>query len=209
MRITNVEKKELSDIFLNFKLNILDFESTGEYEVFKIKFKYDYFSFAIVKQKTNVYLMEYFAVDNKSAISSEVNWGGLLQHFTLWTKRLFAELNSSTGWESFENASFLNAEFEELNCNFTDAEKSQTKQSIKNLKVKIKLLNLAPQKLEIIENKLDSLSNKIDELNKFDWKSMFIGTIASLIMTFVIPQEASGMFWEYIKSSFHNLKINA
>jgi hypothetical protein len=55
---------------------------------------------------------------------------------------------------------------------------------------------------------LDALSAKIDELNKFDWKSMFIGTIASLIMTLVVPPEVSGMLWEYIKMSFNNLKIN-
>jgi hypothetical protein len=36
---------------------------------------------------------------------------------------------------------------------------------------------------------------------------MFIGTIASLIMTFIVPPESSGMLWEYIKSSFNNLKI--
>lgn len=207
MRITNVEKKQLSDIFHKFKLNIFDFEATGEYEVFKIKFKYDYFSFAIAKQKPNVYQIEYFSVDNKNAISTAVNWNDLLQIFLQWSKKIFAELNSPTGWESFENTNFFNVEYEELNSKFTDAEKIQTKQSIKELKVKIKLLNLTPEKLEIINVKLDSLNSKVDELNKFDWKSMFLGTIASLIMTFIVPQEASGMLWEYIKSSFNNLKI--
>lgn len=209
MRITNVEKKKLSDVFHKFKINILDFEATGEYEVFKIKFKYDYFSFSIVKQKPNVYLIEYFSVDDKNAISTSTSWNGLLQHFLMWTEKLVAEFNSPTGWESFQNTNFLNAEYEELNSKFTDIQKIQTKQNIEDLKVKIKLLNLSPEKLEIIENKLDSLSAKVDELNKFDWKSLFIGTIASLIMTFVVPQEASGMFWEYVKSSFHNLKISA
>lgn len=208
MRITNVEKKQLSDIFHKLKLNIFDFDATGEYEVFKIKFKYDYFSFAIIKQKPGVYQIEYFSVDNKNAITAINNWNDLLQNFLSWTKKLVAEFNSPTGWESFENANFLNAEYEELNSKFTATEKNQTKQSIKDLKVKIKLLNLTPEKLEVIEGKLDSLSIKVDELNKFDWKSMFIGTIASLIMTFVVPQEASGMLWEYIKSSFNNLKIS-
>lgn len=209
MRITNVEKKQLSDIFHKFKLNIFDFEATGEYEVFKIKFKYDYFSFAIVKHKPNIYIIEYFSVDNKNAISTSSNWNDVLQHFLEWTKKLFSEFNSPTGWESFENTNFLNTEYEELNSEFTDSEKTQTKQCLQDLKVKIELLNLTPEKLEIINSKLDSLSLKVDELNKFDWKSMFIGTIASLIMTFVVPQEASGMLWEYIKSSFNNLKISA
>jgi hypothetical protein len=207
VRITNIEKKQLSDIFRKLKLNIFDFETTGEYEIFKIKFKYDYFSFAIVKQKTAVYQIEYFLVDNKNAISASISWDGLLKHFLEWAEKLVLEFNSPTGWESFENASFLNAEYEKLNSKFTNVEKIQTKQNIKDLKVKIKLLNLEPEKLVIIESKLDSLSLKVNELNKFDWKSMFIGTIASLIMTFIVPPESSGMLWEYIKSSFNNLKI--
>lgn len=207
MRITNVEKKQLSDIFHKLKLNIFDFDATGEYEIFKIKFKYDYFSFSIIKQKANIYQIEYFSVDNKNAVSTAVNWNDLLQHFYQWSKKLFAEFNSPTGWESFENTNLFNAEYEELNNEFTDAEKIKTKQSLKELKVKIKLLNLPPEKLDIINSKLDSLTLKVDELNKFDWKSMFLGTIASLIMTFIVPQEASGMLWEYIKSSFNNLKI--
>ena len=151
--------------------------------------------------------MTIYAIDRKNAYTETVTWATTLTKFSHWAGQVFTELNSTTGWETFENTNFLNTEFEDLNAEFTEIEKEQTKESIKELKVKIKLLNLAPEKLLVIENKLDSLSMKVDDLNKFDWKSLFIGTIASLIMTFVIPQEASGIFWEYIKSSFNNLKI--
>ncbi|MDQ6531153.1 hypothetical protein [Flavobacterium sp. LHD-85] len=206
MRITNVEKKELSDIFKGLKLNIFDFEATGEYEQFKIKFKYDYFSFNIVKQKPSVYLIEYFSVDNKNPVSGSMSWNDLIKNFQSWSQKLVSELNSSTGWESFENTNFFDIEFEELNGEFTVTEKLETKQNIIQLKAKIKLLNLAPDKLEIIEHKLDILSSKVDELNKFDWKSLFVGTIASLIMALVIPPEAAGIIWNYVKNSFSNLK---
>lgn len=206
MRITNVEKKELSDIFKDLKLNIFDFEATGEYEQFKIKFKYDYFSFNIVKQKPSVYLIEYYSVDNKNPVSGPMSWNDLIKNFQFWSQKLVSELNSSTGWESFENTNFLDTEFEELNAEFTVTEKLETKQNIIQLKAKIKLLNLAPDKLEIIEHKLDILSAKVDELNKFDWKSLFVGTIASLIMALVIPPEAAGIIWNYIRNSFSNLK---
>jgi hypothetical protein len=209
MRITNVEKKQLSDIFRRLKLNTFDFGTTGEYEIFKIKFKYDYFSFDIIKEELNVYRIEYFSTGNKNAVSNAVTWNDLLKYFSQWSQELCGELNSPTGWESFENTSFFNAEYEELNNDFTDTEKIQTKQGIKDLKVKIKLLNFTAEKLDVINSKLDSLSSKVDELNKFDWKSMFIGTIANLIMTFIVPPEVSGMLWEYVKSSFNHLKISA
>ncbi|NYA72369.1 hypothetical protein HZF10_15675 [Flavobacterium sp. MAH-1] len=208
MRITNSQKLELSKVFKKNNLNLLDFEATGEYQEFKIKFKHDYFSFAIEKTRDDAYSLTIFGITRKNAQTTSSTWGTTVSKFDNWCKQVFSELNSTTGWESFENTNFLNTEFEDLNAQFSDIEKLQTKENIKDLKARIQLLNLAPEKLSIIENKLDLLSQKVDELNKFDWKSLFIGTIASLIMTFVIPQEASGIFWEYIKSSFNNLKIN-
>lgn len=208
MRITNIQKQELSIIFKGNNLNIADFAVTGEFQEFKVKFKYNYFSFSIEKTKVDAYTLTILYIDRKNAHTTSATWATTLTLFENWIKQVSTELNSATGWETFENTNFLNTEYEDLNNEFTELEKIQTKQNIKELKVKIKLLNLAPEKLQLIENKLDSLSHKVDELNKFDWKSLFIGTIASLIMTLVIPQEASGMFWEYIKSSFNNMRIN-
>mgnify|MGYP006184491717 FL=1 len=208
MRITNIQKKELSEIFKKNNLNTIDFETSGEYQEFNIKFKHDYFSFLISKVKDDVYSITIFAIDRKNAYNFSDTWANTLKRFDGWAQKVSTELNSSTGWETFENTNFLNTDYEDLVSEFTQAEKSQTRRSIHELKVKIKLLDLPENSLKIIENKLDSLSLKVDELNKFDWKSLFIGTIASLIMSFVIPQEASGLFWEYIKSSFNNLKIS-
>ena len=208
MRITNIQKKELSEIFKKNNLNTIDFETSGEYQEFNIKFKHDYFSFLISKVKDDVYSITIFAIDRKNAYNFSDTWANTLKRFDGWAQKVSTELNSSTGWETFENTNFLNTDYEDLVSEFTQAEKSQTRQSIHELKVKIKLLDLPENSLKIIENKLDSLSLKVDELNKFDWKSLFIGTIASLIMSFIIPQEASGLFWEYIKSSFNNLKIS-
>jgi hypothetical protein len=208
MRITNIQKKELSIIAKRSGLNLFDFETIGEYHEFKIKFKHDYFSFNIVKVKDDIYSLSILAIDRKNPYNYSDNWGNTLTKFENWSKRISDELNSPTGWETFENVNFMNAEFEDLNLEFTESEKIQTKQNIDVLKSKIKLLQLPDEKLNIIEHKLDLLSLKVDELNKFDWKSLFIGTIASLIMSLIIPPDTSGIIWEYIKSSFSNLKIN-
>ena len=208
MRITNIQKKELSEIFKKNNLNTIDFETSGEYQEFNIKFKHDYFSFLISKVKDDVYSITIFAIDRKNAYNFSDTWANTLKRFDGWAQKVSTELNSSTGCETFENTNFLNTDYEDLNSEFTQTEKIQTRHNIQELKSKIELLNLPEDRLKIIESKLDTLSVKVDELNKFDWKSLFIGTIASLIMSFVIPQEASGLFWEYIKSSFNNLKIS-
>jgi len=207
MRITNIQKKELSEKFRNHGLNIFDFDTSGEYKEFKVKFKHDYFSFTIDRQKEDVYYLTIFPVDNTAGYSMGATWEQTKAKFTVWTKQISDELNTATGWESFQTSNYLNAEFEDLQKDFTTTEKTQARQSILELKGRVKALDLSETSLQIIESKLDNLSKKVDELNKFDWKSLFLGTIASLIMTLSIPPDASGLLWEYIKSAFSGLKL--
>lgn len=207
MRITNGQKKELSNIFKKYSLNLLDFEVTGQYKEFKIKFKHDYFYFAINKIKEDEYTVGICSIRNVSPNTFNTTWENLTKHFEGWIANLAKELKTETGWESFESSNFLNATFNDLNDTFSNEEKEQIKQSLLEFQSKIITLNLAAENLKTINLKIDSLLLKIDELNKFDWKSLFIGTIANLIMTMVIPPDLTGIVWEHIKSSFNGLKI--
>lgn len=209
MRITNIQKKELADIFKKHNLNLFDFEVSGGFEEFKIKFKGDYFSFTIIKMKTDEYAMIVLSVSNTQPLSYAGNWETVKSKFSGWSKKLDDELNTETGWESFETFNFLNNEYRDLENNFSNSEKLQIKRNIDDLKNKITQLNLPLENLKIIENKLDNLYIAVEELSKFDWKSQFIGTIASLIMSLIIPPELSGIIWTYIKSSFSGLTIES
>lgn len=209
MRITNIQKKELSEIFKKHNLNLFDFEISGGFEKFKIKFKGDYFSFTIVKAKTDEYTMVVLSVSNTQPLSYAGNWETVKSKFSGWSKKIDDELNTETGWESFETFNFLNDEYEDLENNFSNSEKLQIKINIENLKNKVAQLNLPIENLKIIENKLDNLFTAVDELSKFDWKSQFIGMIVSLILASIIPPEFSGIIWNYIKSSFNGLSIKS
>jgi len=209
MRITNTQKHELSEIFRESGLNLLDFETSGQVKEFKIKYKFDYFSFYIDIHDKNkdVYHVTIFKVSNTKANPVAATWEQVKGKFKVWTKELFTELNTPTGWESFESENFLNADFAELNSDFSESEKASIAQSIFELKDKINSLELPATSLVIINEKLVELNSKVDKFNKFDWKALFIGTIANLIMTLSIPPEASGLIWEYIKTAFGRLKI--
>ncbi|MBS1573011.1 MAG: hypothetical protein JST62_11490 [Bacteroidetes bacterium] len=209
MRITNTQKQELAEIFRESGLNLLDFETSGQHKEFKVQYKHEYFSFYInIHDKDkNVYHVTVFTVSNTKASPVAATWEQVKGKFKVWTKEVFTELNTPTGWETFESENFLNNDFQELNSEFTELEKAKVGQSISELKEKIKLLELPEPTLDILNKKLDELHIKVDKLNKFDWKSLFIGTIASLIMTLAIPPQASGLIWEYIKSAFSGLKL--
>ena len=207
MRITNQQKKELSDIFIQNNLNLLDFKVNGTYQEFNLKFKFDYFSFSVIRKELDEYLITVCSVDNTRKGSSVVKWDAVLIRFRQWTKQIEIELNTPTGWETFENENYLNADYGDLNNFFTESEKVSTRESLKYIKSKIQTLELSTDKLKIIEKKLEELDLKVDELTKFDWKSLFIGTVASIIMSLGLPPESAGLLWEMIKNAFSGLKL--
>ncbi len=207
MRITNQQKKQLSDIFNENKLNLLDFEASGSYQEFKIKFKFDYFSFNLVRKDIEEYQITILSVDNTIAGTSLMKWDGVIHRFKLWSNQITTELNTPNGWGTFENENYLNTDFDDLNKSFSKKEKESTRRSLAYIREKITALDVSLETLKIIDHKLGELDTKVDELKKFDWKSLFIGTIASLIMSLGIPPESAGMLWEMIKSSFSGLKL--
>jgi hypothetical protein len=207
MRITNVQKKQLSEIFVKLGLNILDFETFGQYKEFKVKFRHDYFAYSINGDRPDVYTSLILSVSNTKPVSTTLPWIETVKLFENWAVEIATELNTPTGWESFQSFNYLNADFRELNEKFNYQESEEVKKSIKELIDKIKTLELPQPSLLTIEQKLNELSNKVDELNKFDWKALFVGTAASLIMTLGIPPEAAGLLWEYIKVAFGGLRL--
>ena len=207
MRITNQQKNELASIFKKIELNLLDFEVSSNYHEFKIKFKFDYFSFIILKKDIDKYQITIRSVENTSAGTSITNWTDVLRRFLIWSKQIKDELDTPTGWDTFESENYLNADYNDLDNFFSKKEKESARQSINYIKEKVKTLDISTETLKIIQLKLEELDKKVDELKKFDWKSLFIGTIASLIMTLGIPADSAGMLWEIIKSSFNQLKI--
>jgi hypothetical protein len=207
MRITNSQKKQLSDIFNNHELNLLDFEVSGNYHEFKVKFKFDYFSFTVVKKDERQFQVTIFSVENTRGGTGIMEWDDVLHRFELWSAQIKIELDTPNGWETFQSRNYLNTNFNDLNQFFTEDDKLSARRSLSEIKQKLKTLDITVERLEIMEGKLDELGLKVDHLTKFDWKSLFIGTIANLIMSLAIPPESAGMLWEWIKSAFNGLKL--
>ena len=206
MRITSTEKKELFDVFIENKLKKDDFELVEDTNYFKIKYKQDYFSFSIQIVKTNEYLVKIRPTHNVREESISTNWENTKKRFSKWCGNLYEELNTITGWEENFRA-YINIEIVDIDKKFEQDEKEKIKEIIVGIHEKIIALNLPSQNIEIIDKKLDDLSKKVDELSKFDWQALFIGTISSLLLTLIIPPEASGIIFKFISDSFPRLKL--
>ena len=76
------------------------------------------------------------------------------------------------------------------------------------LKQNIIALNLNPSQLNSINLKLDYLLSEAKQMNKFDWKSLFIGSIVSLIIALSITHEQGIALWGIIKQVFNNFLLH-
>jgi len=207
MRITNTQKKELSNTFRELGLNFFDFETTGQHKEFKIKYKHEYYSFSINYQTKDSYYLTIYPVDDTKGYSVSGNWEQTKQRFANWAKGIFIELNTSTGWETFENQNYLDTDINDIDEQFSDTDKILVRQGLKELKERFSQLELSHEAIITIDKKLNDLDKKVDELSKFDWKSLLIGTIASLMLALAIPPDLNGVIWEYVKTAFNNYRI--
>ncbi|ASO06406.1 hypothetical protein [Arenibacter algicola] len=138
MRITNLQRRQLSDVFNNKNLNLLDFEVSGNYQEFKIKFRFDYFSFIVFKKNAEQYQVTVMSVDNTNAGTTVMKWDGVLHRFKLWVTQIKEELDTPSGWETFQSSNYLNSDLEDLNQFFSEDEKKSARQSLTEIKEKLK-----------------------------------------------------------------------
>lgn len=207
MRITTIKLKELNDIFINSGLNKNDFKVIIKDEFFLIQCRGQYFSFKVQIQNPNIYRNTIYNIDNRKGVSVASKWEVTKEKFKDWCESLKTEIGINHGWETIESTNYFKTTSEDLNSSFPEPEKISLRLALKGLQEKISHLELPEKNLDIINGKLDNLDTKLDSMSKFDWKSLFIGTIFSLLTTLAIPQEASGLIWSYISESFKNFRL--
>jgi hypothetical protein len=206
IRITNDLKQQLAEIFKLSGLNSHDFDLIQDFSEFTLKYKFDYFSFYINRNDSENFYTTIFAIESKEGSSRLLNWSDLKIVFENWLKGIFFELKGQSGWEGFGKENFIYSNYSELEEEFTQTEKEQINAAINEIKEKIKNLDIPLESLKILDSKLDNLNTKVDILNKFDWKSLFAGTIVSLTLTLGIPPEVNGILTKYINEAFSFLK---
>lgn len=157
---------------------------------------------------SNKYRMAIVDIFDLNVRTADVFWEGLIEQFTIWIGNISDEVKIKTGWEDEIFDNYLNTEYtyKQLNDLFSEEEKKLVRNSIKELKGKVNTLEIEEASIIAINNKLDDLSEKVDELSKFDWKSMFYGTIINLTMSLSISSEIQSKFMDYIKGAFSFLK---
>lgn len=138
-------------------------------------------------------------------------WLQLEDAYNKWLGYLKREMQLEDKWEKLNNEIQSLQLYKEgndfLNSKFTVPEYLEIKQKIFQLKDGIARLELLPEQIALLNDKLDLVLDMTTQLGRFDWKSLFIGTIVSIIIQLGVTQDNAKAIWALIKQVFHNYFI--
>jgi len=139
------------------------------------------------------------------------HWYDIHNNFIQWLHNIQREIQLEDKWEKLnseiQSLQLYNDGNDFLNSKFTVPEYLEIKQRIFQLKEGISRLELLPEQMSILNDKLDMVLDMTSQLGRFDWKSLFVGTIVSIIIQLGVTQDNAKAIWALIKQVFHNYFI--
>lgn len=210
------QKNSLFDAILKVGLAPSDFIYLDEEEhrdsgvlVRYKKEEYCYNVYRFSTDQLNEYRSQYIpGFDSYQSHYYSKGWHPILLNFLDWLNYLKRELSLSDKWEDIQKQLESGAQFktgagDEFKFSVKEYEDIQRRMAA--LKEGVKTIPLPAEQLKLIEAKLDHLTEVAKDMNKFDWKGLFVGSIAGIIIQLSMPASASGMLWELVKQAFSNM----
>jgi hypothetical protein len=132
-------------------------------------------------------------------------WEGQLGYVASWLASLLREIYSPNKWERLKHEiAGMKLSFENDQDKFSVSEFEGIQSNVLRIKQGLGSIGLQEEEIKIINQKLDHLTEMAKVLNKFDWKSLFVGSIASIVIQLSITPEHIKAIWDLMKISFSN-----
>lgn len=217
MRLLNSLKNDLFDNIESISLSPAQFEfedarsTISEFEnttrlIFKNSEYYFAFESLEVLGETKHYALYSPGDTTFSTSKMSGSWQNQLHNFYDWLTFLNREITIPDKWKRLQHEiNDLTINFENEENKFTAQEFIDLTKQMQTLKAGVLTLSLPSNQSEVINAKLDHLINLAEDMNKFDWNSLFIGTIISIIIQLSVTQENAKLLWDIIKFSFSKL----
>ncbi len=136
------------------------------------------------------------------------DWNHLLEGVNQWLLNIVREINTPNKWDRLcKEIAGIEINLENDENKFSAIEYEDLQQRILTLKQGITSIKLLPDQMSAINNKLDHLVDLAKAMSKFDWKSLFIGTIASIVIQLSVTPSNAQSLWTLIKQIFNNLLL--
>jgi hypothetical protein len=171
----------------------------------KLKGSEFFFSFETVsgnKPHYSIYSPGEFSYDATSYPGFWFEQFNVVSNWLIYLKR---EINTPNKWERlYKEMSEIYFKSDNNDTKFSVLEFEDIKAKIISLKTGIKLIGFSSEEISVFDNKLNYLIEQAKEMNKFDWKSLFIGTIISIIIQLTVNTANAKELWDLIKKVFSN-----
>lgn len=136
------------------------------------------------------------------------DWRALTNSFLVWLRALKEEISAVDKWQQLENElEKADINFDVGNERFTHKEYEEILSRMNVLKQGISDIPQINENLESINKRLDHLTEMVGELGKFDWRSLFAGTIAGILTQIGATPDNATKLWELVKITFSTIKL--
>ena len=214
MKLLVSQKDEIFDLINNsewfspsqFKLIEIGTREKGVNTELKFENSEYYFRFFEQREYHGVFVANYSPGEKLLfEATSSLDWDLGIIHFENWLRFLHREINAPDKWSRLlKELSNIQILSETDEAKFSYREYIELTDKISQIKGLIKTVPLLVEQQNAIIDKLDHLTELARELNKFDWKSLFIGTISSIIIQLSVTKENALQIWALIKKVFNN-----
>ena len=195
------------DFFSHNQFEVTEDETMGVYEtiIFYNEDRSFYFRFNESQYSNQLYINYSPGNTQFTDSSSTIHWDQSLSYFKNWLYFLKREVTAPNLWEKFKTEiSDIKLLNNFNNEKFSFNEYKEISQKIDSLKDSISSIPLILNQQNEIILRLDHLSETAKDLGKFDWISLFVGTIISVVIQLNVTPENANALWELIKRIFNN-----
>lgn len=135
-------------------------------------------------------------------------WFDIKDYLKKWLQWLRRETNEIDKWSRLEQfADQVKLAKISEGDKFSTSEYEDLKLRMKTLKQRLDESNLTSEQLQILGDKLDHITSLAIDMNKFDWTSLFVGTIISIIIQLSVNPENAKSLWNLVRSVFNSYFI--
>lgn len=187
--------EDFSDKYLGQKKTTLKFKDREFFFVFETGPKAINSHYSIMCPGTESYIKNEYPGD----------WANQIYYITIWLKNILREINSPNKWERLQSEiGNIQLNFEHDHDKFSVQEFEDIQSKVLGIKQGLGSIGLQEEEVKIINQKLDHLTEMAKVLTKFDWKSLFAGSIASVLIQLSITPDHIKAIWALMKMSFSN-----
>jgi hypothetical protein len=212
VKLLTSQKDELFDIILSKGLSPLQFQFyvarskiSDSKDINILRYKESDFNFSFEENRGSNYSIFCPGSEKFEEHQFPGSWAQQIQDFKKWLSYLLREINTPNKWER------LQKEIAEIGINYNNDQDKFNVNEYEELKHRMLLfkertaqIGLSEDQMTVLNGKLDHLIEQAKEMNKFDWKSLFVGTIMSLVIQLTVPANTAKTLWSLVSQVFNN-----